>query len=118
MLDEQVKQARVETAKRIIRHADRTIWCKFNDKKYFFTVWIEIHHDNHDIDYHDFIKYLNDYPIVKKHSCESQSNLLYSYITSKYPSRNIHIEVSKDANTNSGTLFNYNTTKPLQSLSI
>lgn len=117
-MNDQIKQARAETAERIIRHADRTIWCKFDDGNYFFTVWIEIHHDNHDIDYDDFIDYLNKYPIMKERSCEYQSNLLYSYITEKYPSRSVHIEVSKDANTNRGTMFAYNTSKPLQSLSI
>jgi len=117
-MKEQIKQARVETAERIIRHANRTIWCKFNDGNYFFEVGIQIIHDNHDIDYNDFAKFLNNYPIKNKRSCEYQSNLLYSYIAMEYPSRNVHIQVSKDANTDCGTLFAYNTTMPLQSLSI
>jgi|APSaa5957512622_1039677.scaffolds.fasta_scaffold41410_2 hypothetical protein len=117
-MNNQVSQARAEIAERIIQHADRTIWCKFNNGKYFFTVWIEIRHDNHDIDYNEFTGFLNKYPIMKKRSCEYQSNLLYSYIVDKYPNRNIHIEISKDANTNCGTMFAYNTTKPMQSMTV
>ena len=117
-MEEQVKQARIDTAQRIITHSKRKIWCDFNDGNYFFVVSIQIFHNDHDIDYDDFLDFLNKYPIQNKTTCENQSDLLYSYIAEEYPSRDVTIQVSKDANTDRGSFFEYNTTKPLQALSI
>ena len=118
MPKEQIEQAKIETAQRIKTHAKRRIWCDFNDGNYFFVVSIAIFNNDHDIDYDDFIAFLEKYPIQAKTGCEDQSDLLYEYIMLEYSSRDITIQVSKDARTDRGSYIEYSTTKPLQSLSI
>jgi hypothetical protein len=117
-MKDQIKQAKKETAERIITHAKRRIWCDFNDVNYFFVVSIGIFHNDHDIDYDDLIDFLDNYPIKAKTGCEDQSDLLYVYIAMEYPSRDVTVQVSKDANADRGSYIEYGTTKPLQSLSI
>jgi len=117
-MEEQIEQARIETAHRITTHAKRRIWCDFDDGNYFFVVSVAIFNNDHDIDYDDFIDFLDDYPVQAKTTCEDQSDLLYTYIAMEYPSRDVTIQISKDGKTDRGTYFEYNTTKPLQALSI
>jgi len=62
-------------------------------------VWIEVFHDDRDIEFFIFKKYVNtlisesnlDYM-----SCEMISDKLQGIITKKYPDRKIKIEVSED----------------------
>lgn len=117
-MEEQIKQARLDTVERIITHAKRNVWCDFDNGNYFFVVSVQIFHNNHDIDYNDLVDFLKKYPIQEEVSCEVQSDLLYKYIALEYSSRDITIQISKDGKTDRGTYFEYNTTKPLQALSI
>jgi hypothetical protein len=67
-----------------------------------FKVWIEVHHDDRDVEFILFKRWLEslygkegvlelDYK-----SCEMISDDLYAEITARYPERHITIEVSED----------------------
>jgi hypothetical protein len=66
-----------------------------------FKVWIEVFHDDRDLEFIQFKRWLEslygtgtlelDYK-----SCEMISDDLYGQITNKYPGRHITIEVSED----------------------
>jgi hypothetical protein len=66
-----------------------------------FKVWIEVFHDDRDLEFIQFKRWLEglysegtlqlDYK-----SCEMISDDLYAQITAKYPGRHITIEVSED----------------------
>lgn len=70
---------------------------------FHFRVWINVQHDNRDIEFIQFKRWLEslyngqgsvlslDYK-----SCEMMSEDLYQQISQKYPSREIWIEVSED----------------------
>ena len=70
---------------------------------FHFRVWINVHHDDRDIEFIQFKRWLEslyngqgsvlslDYK-----SCEMMSEDLYQQISQKYPSREIWIEISED----------------------
>lgn len=72
-----------------------------NSHRHIFhiKIWIEIFHDNRDIEFILFKKFVNK--IIKQNdfdfmSCEMISDLLYRTVTIEYPKREVWIEVSED----------------------
>lgn len=66
-----------------------------------FKVWIEVFHDDRDIEFIQFKRWLEnqyrDGVLQLDHkSCEMISDDLYDVIKSRYPDRNVKIEVSED----------------------
>ena len=88
---------------------------------FHFEVTIEVFHTNRDIEFIQFKRWLeNQYSqnilALDYKSCEMISDDLYEVIATRYPDRNIVIQVSED-NENGATIV-YNTNKPYQSLAI
>ena len=88
---------------------------------FHFTVAIEVFHNDRDIEFIQFKRWLEnsfrDGVMQLDHkSCEMISDELYMYIANRYPDRDIHITVSEDGE-NGATIY-YNTTKPYQQLAI
>jgi hypothetical protein len=84
-------------------------------------VSIEVFHNDRDIEFIQFKRWLeNQYSqnilALDYKSCEMISDDLYEVIATRYPDRNIVIQVSED-NENGATIV-YNTNKPYQSLAI
>jgi len=84
-------------------------------------VSIEVFHNDRDIEFIQFKRWLeNQYSqgilALDYKSCEMISDDLYEVIATRYPDRNIAIQVSED-NENGATIV-YNTSKPYQSLAI
>jgi len=68
---------------------------------FHFKVWIEVTHNDRDIEFIQFKRWLEDlYKDSILHldykSCEMMSDDLFAVISNKYPSREIWIEVSED----------------------
>jgi hypothetical protein len=68
---------------------------------FHFRVWIGVTHNNRDIEFIQFKRWLEnlykDSTLTLDHkSCEMMSDELYDMISQKYPSREIWIEVSED----------------------
>ena len=66
-----------------------------------FKVWIEVFHDDRDLEFIQFKRWLESLYgegiIELNHkSCEMISDDLYAQITAKYPGRHVTIEVSED----------------------
>jgi len=68
---------------------------------FHFKVWISVTHDNRDIEFIQFKRWLEN--LYKEgtlqldyKSCEMMSGDLYDSISNKYPGREIWIEVSED----------------------
>ena len=66
-----------------------------------FKVWIEVFHDDRDLEFIQFKRWLEslyDTGVVQLDykSCEMISDDLYSHITARFPERHITIEVSED----------------------
>ena len=88
---------------------------------FHFEVSIEVFHNDRDIEFIQFKRWLeNQYSKgileLNYKSCEMISDDLYEIIATRYPDRNIAIQVSED-NENGATIV-YNTNKPYQSLAI
>ena len=88
---------------------------------FHFTVAIEVFHNNRDIEFIQFKRWLeNQYSDgvleLNNKSCEMISDDLYQIIATRYPDRDIQITVAEDGE--NGATITYNTTKPLQSLAI
>ena len=88
---------------------------------FHFEVSIEVFHNDRDIEFIQFKRWLeNQYSqgilALDYKSCEMISDDLYEVIATRYPDRNIVIQVSED-NENGATIV-YNTNKPYQSLAI
>ena len=88
---------------------------------FHFDVAIEVFHNDRDIEFIQFKRWLeNQYSqgILKLDykSCEMISDDLYDVIATRYPDRNVVIQVSED-NENGATIV-YNTHQPYQSLAI
>lgn len=71
-------------------------------------VWIEIFHDDRDIEFILFKRFINS--IIKEKnldykSCEMISDDLYREIADKYPNRKIKIEISEDSENGSYTEY-------------
>ena len=81
-----------------------------NEHRHIFhvKVWIEVHHDDRDIEFILFKRYID--LIIKKGnlsfmSCEMIANALYKKINKKYPFRDVKIEISEDKE--NGCLMEY-----------
>ena len=88
---------------------------------FHFDVAIEVFHNDRDIEFIQFKRWLeNQYSqgilALDYKSCEMISDDLYEVIATRYPDRNIVIQVSED-NENGATIV-YNTHQPYQSLAI
>lgn len=90
---------------------------------FHFTVAIEVFHNDRDIEFIQFKRWLEQLYSSDKgvlsldyKSCEMISDDLYQMIANRYPDRDVHITISEDGE-NGATIF-YNTSKPLQLLKI
>jgi hypothetical protein len=88
---------------------------------FHFEVSIEVFHNDRDIEFIQFKRWLeNQYSqgilALDYKSCEMISDDLYDVIATRYPDRNIVIQVSED-NENGATIV-YNTYKPSLSIAI
>jgi hypothetical protein len=68
---------------------------------FHFKVWIEVTHNDRDIEFIQFKRWLqnlySDSTLVLDYkSCEMMSDDLHDVITQKYPNREVWIEVSED----------------------
>ena len=82
---------------------------------FHFRVWIDVFHDDRDIEFIQFKRWLEklyregtvqlDYK-----SCEMMSDDLYLEIAARYPGRSVWIEVSEDGE--NGALIKYETHRP------
>ena len=74
-----------------------------------FRVWIEVFHDDRDIEFIQFKRWMNELYEgelnVDFQSCELIRDDLYLKIQERYPSRNVWIEVSEDGE--NGALTTY-----------
>ena len=79
--------------------------------KFYFKVWIEVFHDDRDIEFIQFQRWIlslydqgtlqNDFK-----SCEMMSDDLYAQIKDRYPGRDIEIDVSEDGENGSHAVYN------------
>jgi hypothetical protein len=88
---------------------------------FHFEVSIEVFHNDRDIEFIQFKRWLeNQYSqgilALDYKSCEMISDDLYDVIATRYPDRNVVIQVSEDDE--NGATIVYNTHKPYQSLAI
>ena len=88
---------------------------------FHFKVWIEVFHDDREIEFIQFKRWLEglygkDILQLDFKSCEMIADDLYKEIDSKYPNRNVKISVAED--NENGCEVEYNTTIPIQSLVI
>ena len=88
---------------------------------FHFDVAIEVFHNDRDIEFIQFKRWLeNQYSqnilALDYKSCEMISDDLYEVIATRYPDRNIIINVSED--NENGAAIVYNKTQPYQSLAI
>ena len=88
---------------------------------FHFEVSIEVFHNDRDIEFIQFKRWLeNQYSQgilqLNYKSCEMISDDLYDVIATRYPNRNVAIQVSED-NENGATIV-YNTNQPYQSIAI
>ena len=88
---------------------------------FHFRVWIDIWHNNRDIEFIQFKRWLeNLYKdavlALDYKSCEMMADDLYLQIAGKYPGRSVWIEVAEDGE--NGCLIKYNTHRPNQIVSI
>ena len=80
---------------------------------FHFKVYIEVFHDDRDIEFIQFKRWLNNLYGVGKElqldykSCEMIAEDLYLKINSKYPGREVWIEISED--NENGTFVKFNT---------
>ena len=86
-----------------------------------FTVGIQVFHNNRDIEFIQFKRWLeklygNGTLELDFKSCEMISDELYEQIASRYPDRDIEITVSEDGE--NGATISYKTTKPYHSIAI
>jgi hypothetical protein len=83
---------------------------------FHIKVWIEVFHDDRDIEFILFKRYINSLLTNNQmdyKSCEMMSDDLYLQICEKYPFRDVGIEISEDGE--NGSLKQY-ICKPLQSI--
>ena len=122
-----MNQVEREHADKIIGHAKKMVWVtfrkegihsfpealtnpKFSDVSFLgnphrhifhFKVWIEVFHDDRDVEFIQFKRWLENLYSEETlkldyKSCEMISDELYIAITCQYPQRDVWIEVSED----------------------
>ena len=77
---------------------------------FHFKVWIEVFHDDRDIEFIQFKRWIEDMYSegtlkLDYKSCEMMSDDLYIAITKKYPSRKVEIDVSEDGENGSHAVY-------------
>ena len=77
---------------------------------FHFKVWIEVFHDDRDIEFIQFKRWIEDMYSegtlkLDYKSCEMMSDDLYIQITKKYPGRKIEIDVSEDGENGSHAVY-------------
>ena len=77
---------------------------------FHFKVWIEVFHDDRDIEFIQFKRWIEDMYSegtlkLDYKSCEMMSDDLYVQITKRYPGRNIEIDVSEDGENGSHAVY-------------
>ena len=77
---------------------------------FHFKVWIEVFHDDRDIEFIQFKRWIEDMYSegtlkLDYKSCEMMSDDLYIAITKKYPGRKIEIDVSEDGENGSHAVY-------------
>jgi hypothetical protein len=90
---------------------------------FHFRVAIEVFHDDREIEFIQFKRWLeelyaNSQAVLSldHKSCEMISDDLYEQIATRYPRREVEIEVSEDGE--NGCIVRYNTSRPIQSITI
>ena len=88
---------------------------------FHFRVAIDVFHDDREIEFIQFKRWLVNLYIsnilqLDYKSCEMISDDLYMQIATKYPNRDVWIEVSEDGE--NGCSVEYNSTRPMQSVTI
>ena len=88
---------------------------------FHFRVAIDVMHDDRDIEFIQFKRwlenlYVNNTLQLNYKSCEMISDDLYLQIATKYPNRDVWIEVSEDGE--NGSYAEYNCTRPHQTVTI
>ena len=88
---------------------------------FHFRVWIDVFHDDRDIEFIQFKRWLeNLYKdailALDYKSCEMIADDLYTHISFRYPKRAVWIEVSEDGE--NGCLIRYETHQPPNRLKI
>ena len=73
---------------------------------FFFKVWVEVSHDNRDIEFIQLRRWLeslydNSSLELNNQSCEMMCNALYEKVHEKYPNSEVRIDISED-NINGG----------------
>ncbi len=77
---------------------------------FHFKVWIEVMHDDRDIEFIQFKRWMENIYAdgtmkLDFKSCEMMSDDLYVAITKRYPGRNIEIDVSEDGENGSHAVY-------------
>jgi hypothetical protein len=90
---------------------------------FHFRVSIDVFHNDRDIEFIQFKRWLiklysgqNSVLELNYKSCEMIADDLYVQIASRYPNRNVVIDVSEDGE--NGCVIHYNLTRPSQSIVI
>jgi hypothetical protein len=88
---------------------------------FHFKVTIQVFHDDRDIEFIQFKRWCESLYVdgtldLNNSSCEMISDALYAQIETKYPGRDIWIEVSED--NENGSFIRYNQTRPIQMVNI
>jgi hypothetical protein len=88
---------------------------------FHFKVWIDVYHNDRDIEFIQFKRWLEN--LYKENllqldskSCEMISDDLYTQIAAKYPNRAVWIEVSEDGE--NGSFIKYELSTPTFSMEI
>jgi hypothetical protein len=78
--------------------------------RFQFKVWIEVRNGNREIEFHDFLEWMESLYgsgaiTLNGLSCEMIGDELYAQIIARYPNREIWIEVSEDGENGSLTRY-------------
>ena len=88
---------------------------------FHFRVSIDVLHTDRDIEFIQFKRWLESLYVggtleLNYKSCEMIADDLYVQIAQKYPSRDVHIDVSEDGE--NGCYVEYNCTRPYQTVTV
>ena len=88
---------------------------------FHFRVWIDVFHNDRDIEFIQFKRWLENLYrdstlSLDYKSCEMMADDLYDQIAARYPDRAIWIDVSEDGE--NGASIQYNLTQPAQSIKL
>ena len=88
---------------------------------FHFRVWIDVFHNDRDIEFIQFKRWLENLYIegtleLNFKSCEMIADDLYDKIASRYPGRTVWIEVAEDGE--NGAIIHYEIKQPYQSITI